>query len=934
MNQNPLARSRIPLSLILLTALFAWGIGIPARADTGGPVITDFEFPYPIWHAVSVGSNEQDAFKLGDQYQLTIEVKDDAPIASAVADFSELGVSEPVPMPLWFDRDAQTHLYQVTDTVGTHPDGPATILVTVTDTLGRTATVSKAVQIDNAPPAFSIDSLAFKNRTTAPAIDDTLLVSGSVGPTESKVFVTDTYYSLYAADGTPVFIKGTFRAKGRGVALSDLGIGSFTDDPVQVSFDLNTEFHIPDAAFISITATVIDGAGNSTTTTSPLFPIPHAAIAIPAGAVSNVLFLPGIEGSRLYSTDSGAEEKIWDPSSDADLAELSLDASGKSVHDVYAKEGGTIDSFGPFKFYSSFVDQMNGLKDAGAISDWRAIAYDWRLSPGVLVNNGAQHGMDIDYGEASSTPYIVQTLRALAATSKTGKVTIVAHSAGGLVAKALMEKLGDAETARLIDTVVFVGVPQSGTPQALAGLLHGYGSALPADWCASWEAVGSFCAQDASRAESRALAKNMPMAYDLLPSSEYFTDVKDALHPVVSFAADHLFALERSTYGFIVQNESELTGFATAAEGGRIQPAPADLSTPNILNANLIGLAGETHDVLDTWTPPPSVRVYQIAGWGADTLSGIEYYETQNASGTFVPQYRPQFVEDGDSTVTIPSALMMPLSDTVTRYWINLTDEIGLQPLGGAVHENLLEMRGLRELIQNILTGASSTLPEGITIAQPADINPHKKLLFTLHGRVHAMLKNSSGQSSVLNTDGSVTQGIPGVEAGRFGDTGFMLAPVGDLYELTLSDADTGAIDLDVQQMDGNTVTSTDTFAGVPAGAGTQSIVDVSADGTAVPMQPVTATSTSTALPSITSGGGSSRKIIYSIHTKGIANSKSVLKTGVNAKPVVVKVPKAATTKAVLPKAKPLTKKAKTAISALLDELTAELQGLLTKLPH
>jgi pimeloyl-ACP methyl ester carboxylesterase len=609
---------------------------------------------------------------------------------------------------------------------------------------------------------------------------------------------------------------------------------------------------------------------------------------------------------------------------------------------VYTKEGDTIDAIGPFKFYRSFEDQMNSLKDAGTITDWKSVAYDWRLSLEDLVDKGMQHGERIDYGEATDTPYIEQTLRALAATSKTGKVTIIAHSNGGLVAKKLMQKLGNADTAALIDTVIFVGVPQSGTPQALAGALHGYGSALPADWCAAWEVFGSLCASNASRATSRMLAENMPMAYDLLPSFTYFNDVKDALHPIVAFAADHLFAKERNNYGFIIQNENEQTEFATDQDGGRSKPAPADLTTPNILNANLLGSANEMHAELDTWVPPPQVQVYQVAGWGADTLSGIEYYEAAKASapGGYVPRYRPEFVEDGDNTVTIPSALMMPIAENVKRYWINLTSKIALQPLGGAVHSNLLEMRGLRELIQNILTGTlQDLLPDGITTTPPANISTRKKLLFTLHGSVHATLKNDVGQTTILNPDGTIVQGIPDVEAGQFGDTGYMLMPVGAVYHLLLDNNDSGTVDLDVQHLIDDTITDTSTFEDIPVGPATPSEVDVSTDGSAAsvevtPLSNVLSTETSSPVPSSGSSSVSSTKTSFVIRTKGVHDSKSVLTPPKPIKVPVVKKVATTTKKIATPKTKPLTAKAKKTISALLNALTAELQGLLTKLPH
>ena len=133
------------------------------------------------------------------------------------------------------------------------------------------------------------------------------------------------------------------------------------------------------------------------------------------------------------------------------------------------------------------------------------------------MNNGNKIGDNISYLTATSSPYVIQELKRLAKSSKTGKVTIVAHSNGGLVAKALMQKLGDAETAKLIDKVIFVAVPQVGTPQAIGALLHGYEQGLPKDW------ISVFL----SESTARTLAQNMSSAYNLLPSANYFASIFD-----------------------------------------------------------------------------------------------------------------------------------------------------------------------------------------------------------------------------------------------------------------------------------------------------------------------------------------------------------------------------------------------------------------------
>ena len=192
---------------------------------------------------------------------------------------------------------------------------------------------------------------------------------------------------------------------------------------------------------------------------------------------SNVLFLPGIEASRLYENG----ERLWEGKDDQ-VELLYLDDNGASKNqNIYAK--GVIDVFtgAPISvaIYDAFLGDLAQKKSGGVIEDYAAVAYDWRLSiPDILASGTEEPNGAIYYNRATSTPYIEQTLRRLADSSRTGKVTIVTHSNGGLLAKALISELGD-EADDLIDKVIMVGAPQLGTPKAIGSLLHGYDTGIP-----------------------------------------------------------------------------------------------------------------------------------------------------------------------------------------------------------------------------------------------------------------------------------------------------------------------------------------------------------------------------------------------------------------------------------------------------------------------
>ncbi|MFA6278650.1 MAG: alpha/beta hydrolase [Candidatus Paceibacterota bacterium] len=559
-----------------------------------------------------------------------------------------------------------------------------------------------------------------------------------------------------------------------------------------------------------------EGACDPEDTPPPAPVTPPDPCATPGACASNVLFFPGIEGSRLYEgTGCGgsAEEKLWEPlgeslwkilrgAGDEKVQQLFLNDVGESVcSDVYAKADDIIDSVGGSNIYKSFIDEMNGLEADGTINDWKPIAYDWRLSLSELLSQGTERDGKIYYSESTTTPYIEQTLRALAASSKTGKVTLIAHSNGGLVAKALLNQLGGS-ASKLVDKVVMVGAPQSGAPVGVGALLYGYDQGI-----SSWgiPILHSDVAQK--------LAENSPMAYHLLPSQNYFDSVaSDASHPVASFAGD-AYASEISTYGATINNSSELDTFILAS---------------TTLNAALVDYKNVTHSALDSWVPE-GIEVDQIAGWGADTVAGIDFYTPMLADAitALAPAraYRPIFTEDGDGTVPVPSALMMAQNTGVNRYWVNLF-AYNKETHSSRSHKDIFEIPSLEYFIKNIITNSTSTLPAYILTSQPSSTN-NKKLTFFLHSPLTLQLENSEGKITGLAADNSITQDIPDSTYGEFGEVKYITVPEGS-YQLTMHGQANGTFSLDIQESSGSVVTALSTIANLPTTPNTLASLTVS----------------------------------------------------------------------------------------------------------
>ncbi len=540
---------------------------------------------------------------------------------------------------------------------------------------------------------------------------------------------------------------------------------------------------------------------------------------------SSVMFLPGFEASRLYRPDyNGGTDNLWEPNSNGDGEDLFLNSDGTSIrNDIYTKD--VINSafgFGP-NIYASFIDQMNTLASTSLIHEWKAIPYDWRLSLQDILNNGTEVNGKIYYSGDLMIPgskYIEHELERMASSSRTGKVTIIAHSNGGLLAKALLQALGDAKASQLVDKVILVASPQIGTPQAIGALLHGFDQGIPTDLFSPLF----------SESTARALGENSPGAYNLLPSAEYFNSVHDSSNPLVKFADDLTNVSNIARYGNVVGNITELNDFLLGKEG-RVKPSVNNIITPNVLNTYILGLATSTHAVLDQWVPPTDIQVIQIAGWGVDTTSGIEYYEYNDGSFHY-PYYRPIITEDGDGTVVVPSALVMGTSTSnISRYWVDLADYDSVITLERN-HPDILEVPQLRGFIEGqILNSNTTTLPQFI-YNTPRAGSVEKKLHYFLHSPLSLDLYDNQGNhTGISTTTGYIENNIPGAYYKRFGEVQYISAPASTVLHLHLDGQASGYFSLDIQEVEGQTITATSTFAHIPSSTSTIVTMDFT-DGT------------------------------------------------------------------------------------------------------
>jgi len=497
---------------------------------------------------------------------------------------------------------------------------------------------------------------------------------------------------------------------------------------------------------------------------------------------------------------------LWEPNANDDVRDLFLDRNGNGIRsDIYAKEGDVLDELPVTgsNVYKSFMAKMDDLKSQNLITDWEPIAYDWRLSLDDILNYGNDIDGRIYYAgdlRATSTPYVIQELKRLAATSKSGKVTIIAHSNGGLLAKRLTEKLG-SDALKLIDKIIFVAVPQAGTPMAIPADLHGYKQDH-----GPWGSV-------TTEQTARTFASTSPMAYHLLPSAQYFTQVDD---PVVTF--DSSLPEWSARYGETIHSQERLHAFLIDSYG-RVDAQAGDADQPIQFDDALLTKAETLHSDVDNWTPPKGIELIQIAGWGVpSTVSGVTY---SKKDGGVKPEMN--FTVDGDGTVVVPSALWTSTTAGATNYWVDLHDfnhEHRIITLGGLFpieHAGILEVSDLLDFISDNITHTAQPLSNYVSMHATAPPNAGTQLRFALHSPLTLDLYDHLGNhTGVATSTGRIEENIPDTYFVQFGDVKYVFSDNGTPQHIVMSGYDTGTFTFEVGEWQGDTRIASTTFRDVP----------------------------------------------------------------------------------------------------------------------
>jgi pimeloyl-ACP methyl ester carboxylesterase len=604
---------------------------------------------------------------------------------------------------------------------------------------------------------------------------------------------------------------------------------------------------------------------------------------------SNIAFLPGIKASRLFVADGShidGEDQLWEPNVDTDTQDLLINSNGSSTNpNIYTKsrkneneDGGVIDeAFGfTVNVYETFLFDLKKWKAEDVIQNYGVLAYDWRLAFSEVLNGGKDIDGKVYFDDSYPTdkPYIFQKLRDLAETSDNGKVTIVAHSMGGMLAKKLLHDIQEdpnhpyRDLLSKVEIVILVDSPQLGTPQAIATLLNGTNEELGVPLL-KWPKF----TKDAT---VRAVAYDMPSVYTLLPSSRYMSRVHDDTLgytvPILlnqnlrNVAADKVFnATTTFDYFNLKYGTTTITTIDTlddflAGKDGHASSTVNDTIHPNAIRADLIIQAQNIHDEIDNWTPPDGIKVVQIAGWGIPkTIRGVEYKEKNelrcnlpasgNGMGAAMPSCiesksefnnEPMFTFDGDGTVVVPSQIAMKDTFGVDTYYVDLNDYNYRYLLGMQInrdHASILEVDSVRTLIKNINNKIINP-EEGLQFIKKdsIELNPKglkKFVRLSLHSPVNADIFDNAGRhvgisaSSIADNMFYDTQ-MPNSYYLKMGEGKYLGFQLEASTTIQLQGTGSGTFTFELEQYQGDELEGAQTFTNIPVSTSTKAVLIMS----------------------------------------------------------------------------------------------------------
>ena len=506
-----------------------------------------------------------------------------------------------------------------------------------------------------------------------------------------------------------------------------------------------------------------------------------------AGLLSKtpVLFVPGLMGTEIKKDNSLVWLEIGKmllSQTDNFLDILSFQSSllpsddNLSLSNVIGKK--IIPSHRDYDYTEGLIREFEAAgyraEGAGGEQTFYSFPYDWRYGASgaypVPENTGQRPITNVDL--------LADKIAELAQISPTGKVDVIAHSLGGLIAKKYALETGQP----LIGKLVFLGVPNLGTPLAGRALLLGT----------------DFGVFGLNPLELKKISQNMPAAYDLLPSREYFESKSGWINiykPTNIFAIN---ALEKLDY---IQTRIYLGG--------------AGMSNAAMRNAADFHSSDLDGDFVQQNFWARGIDSYNIAGCKAGTFSIIE--DWQNQDGTH-DRYDFGPLAAGDDTVIFESANQVLASDQKTFYAPKIK------------HGQMPSFANVKQKVVNIIAGNDNRPiePGKIITKDQLRANPNLCALFgttiKIESPIDIKITDQFGNVVELINGTDIKNQIPGANFEFIGDHKFVYLPNdgNEQYQIELIGAGAGFFTLTAQTIENNQPQTPRVFANLPVSESTR----------------------------------------------------------------------------------------------------------------
>ncbi len=360
-----------------------------------------------------------------------------------------------------------------------------------------------------------------------------------------------------------------------------------------------------------------------------------------------------------------------------------------------------------------------------------------------------------------------QKINSVLTQTSSGKVDLLAHSMGGLVAS---NYISDPQKATKVRKLIKLGTPNLGSVEFLKALRHGT--------CLTKSGIPQqpFCL-GITPSETQDILRNTPGAYQLSPSQNYFSFYNGSSDTLPTPFRDERDIDNNSVTGSL--NYSQAKQLLTNL--GHNTPLFTPAESFHILDNNLQNTN--------------SVEVKNIVGSGLPTLGQIIEKYSFDFAGLKIPK-TDELLINGDDTVPLLSA---SLNQTQNVFYTKQN------------HSGLVSNGPALNLVKNIL-GNDPALPTGISTT-PIKLNGKQ---FSVHSPVnlHIYDQNNNHTGPLLSGDFEVN--IPGSTYETLGDTKFIFLPDNGIYTIKFESLASGSFDFKIKNYTGDINDKTYFYKDIP----------------------------------------------------------------------------------------------------------------------